>query len=149
VAVAIDGRLERGTYTVAWRVISADSDPINGAWVFHVEEPGAQPEGIAAQVLEDTPFVTSAFYLGGRFLGFTLLLACVGGTAALVFALGGASEAVRRRLLTFVAVLAGTLAVVSLIEHAARAGFGARASPCGWCSAQVWSRSCAPAARPG
>ena len=116
VAVAIDGQLERGTYTVAWRVISADSDPINGAWVFHVEEPGAQPSGVAAQVLEDTPFVTSAFYLGGRFLDFALLLACVGGTAALVYALRFAAEPVRRRLLAIVAVLAAALAVVSLVE---------------------------------
>jgi copper transport protein len=116
VAVAIDGELERGTYTIAWRVISADSDPINGAWVFHVEEPGAQPSGVAAQVLEDTPFVTSAFYLGGRFLDFALLLACVGGTAALVYALRFAAESVRRRLLTIVAVLAAALAVVSLVE---------------------------------
>ena len=116
VAVGIDGRLERGTYTVVWRVISADSDPINGAWVFHVQAPGAQPAGVAAQVLEDTPFVTSAFYLGGRFLDFTLLLACVGGTAALVFALTFASETVRRRLLAIVAVLAAALAVVSLVE---------------------------------
>ena len=116
VAVAIDGELERGTYTVAWRVISADSDPINGAWVFHVQEPGAQPAGVAAQVLEDTPFVTSAFYLGGRFLDFALLLACVGGTAALIYALRFASEPVRRRLLGIVAILAGTLAVVSLVE---------------------------------
>jgi copper transport protein len=128
VAVAIDGRLERGTYTVAWRVISADSDPINGAWVFHVEEPGAQPAGVAAQVLEDTPFVTSVFYLGGRFLDFTLLLACVGGTAALVFALTSASDVVRRRLLAIVAALAAALAVVSLLElglqGAAAAGSG-------------------------
>jgi copper transport protein len=128
VAVGIDGELERGTYTVAWRVISADSDPINGAWVFHVEEPGAQPAGVAAEVLEDTPFVTSAFYLGGRFLDFTLLLACVGGTAALAFALTSASESVRRRLLGIVAVLAAALAVVSLVElglqGAAAAGTG-------------------------
>src|ERR671914_325381 len=130
VAVALDGELERGTYTVAWRVISADSDPINGAWVFHVEAPGAQPSGVAAQVLEDTPFVTSALYLGGRFLDFTLLLACVGGTAALAFALRFASEPVRRRLLTIVAVLAGALVVVSLAElglqgsAAAGAGLG-------------------------
>ena len=116
VVVAIDGRLERGTYTVAWRVISADSDPINGAWVFHVEAPGAQPAGVAAQVLEDTPFVTSVFYLGGRFLDFTLLLACVGGTAALLYALRFAAESVRRRLLAIVAVLAAGLAVVSLAE---------------------------------
>ncbi|HEV3377358.1 MAG TPA: CopD family protein [Thermoleophilaceae bacterium] len=128
VAVAIDGELERGTYTVAWRVISADSDPINGAWVFHVEAPGAQPSGVAAQVLEDTPFVTSALYLGGRFLDFTLLLACVGGTAALAFALRFASAPVRRRLLTIVAVLAAALVVVSLAElglqGAAAAGAG-------------------------
>ena len=128
VAVGIDGRLERGTYTVAWRVISADSDPINGAWVFHVQAPGAQPAGVAAQVLEDTPFVTSAFYLGGRFLDFTLLLACVGGTAALAFALTSASDSVRRRLLGIVAALAAALAVVSLVElglqGAAAAGTG-------------------------
>jgi copper transport protein len=128
VAVAIEGELERGTYTVAWRVISADSDPINGAWVFHVQEPGAQPAGVAAQVLEDTPFVTSVFYLGGRFLDFALLLACVGGTAALVYALRFAAEPVRRRLLAIVAVLAAALAVVSLVElglqGAAAAGSG-------------------------
>jgi copper transport protein len=116
VAVGIDGELERGTYTVAWRVISADSDPINGAWVFHVQAPGAQPGGVAEQVVEDTPFVTSVFYLGGRILDFALLLACVGGTAALVYALAFAAEPIRRRLLTIIAVLAAGLAVVSLLE---------------------------------
>jgi copper transport protein len=116
VAVAIDRELERGTYTVAWRVISADSDPIKGAWVFHVKEPGAQPAGIAAQVLEDTPFVTSVFYLGGRGLDFALMLASVGGVVALAFALRSASAAVRRRLLGIVAALAGALALVSLVE---------------------------------
>jgi copper transport protein len=115
VAVAIDGRLERGTYTVAWRVISDDSDPINGAWVFHVRAPGAQPAGVAAQVLEDTPFVTSAFYIGGRFLDFTLLLLCVGGVAALVLALRNASARVRRRLLGLLAAAAAALTVVALI----------------------------------
>ena len=116
VQVAIKQRLERGTYTVAWRVISADSDPINGAWVFHVKEPGAQPAGVAAQVLEDTPFTTSVFYLGGRFLDFALLLACVGGVAALVFALRDAAAPVRRRLLAILAGLAATLTVVALVE---------------------------------
>jgi copper transport protein len=115
-AVAIDKELARGTYTVAWRVISADSDPIKGAWVFHVQEPGAQPEGIAAQVLDDTPLVTSVFYLGGRAIDFALILACVGGVAALAFALRSASQRVRRRLFGVVAGLAGALALVSLVE---------------------------------
>src|ERR671914_948563 len=106
VAVAIDKELERGTYTVAWRVISADSDPINGAWVFHVQERGPQPAGVAAQVLEDTPFTVSVFYLGGRFVEFTLLLLCVGGVAALVYALRSAVGPIRRRLLGILAALA-------------------------------------------
>jgi copper transport protein len=116
VAVAIDGELERGTYTVAWRVISADSDPIRGAWVFHVMQPGPQPSGIAGDVLGDTPLATKVFYLGGRGLDFALLLACVGGTVALLFALRSASEQVRRRLLAILAALAAALAVVSLLE---------------------------------
>ena len=115
VAVAIDGELARGTYTVAWRVISADSDPIRGAWVFHVEAPGPQPSGIAAEVLEGADFTVSAFYLGGRFLDFLLLLLCVGGIAALVLALGAASVEVRRRLLKVLAGSAIALAIVALL----------------------------------
>jgi copper transport protein len=114
VAVAIEGELERGTYTVAWRVISADSDPINGAWVFHVQEPGQQPSGIAAQVLEGTDLTVSVFYIGGRFVDFLLLLFCVGGIAALVLALGAASDGVRRRLLRALAVFGFALSVVAL-----------------------------------
>jgi len=125
VQVAIDGELERGTYTVAWRAISADSDPINGAWVFHVQEPGPQPAGVAAQVLEDTPFTVSAFYLGGRFLDFVLLLACAGGVAALVIALRSAAEPVRRRLLGILAALAAALTVVALV------GLGLQAAAAG------------------
>jgi copper transport protein len=128
VAVAIDRRLERGTYTVAWRVISADSDPINGAWVFHVKAPGPQPSGVAAQVLEDTPFVVSAFYLGGRFLDFALLLFCVGGAAALAIALRFASARVRRRLFGILAAGALGLTVIALIglglQGAAAGGAG-------------------------
>ena len=127
VEVAINRTLERGTYTVAWRVISADSDPINGAWVFHMHAPGPQPAGVAAQVLEDTPFTVSVFYLGGRFLDFVLLLACVGGVAALVIVLGSAPQPVRRRLLGILAALAATLTVVALVGlglQAAAAGGG-------------------------
>jgi putative copper export protein len=93
-----------------------------------VQEPGAQPEGVAAQVLEDTPFVVSAFYLGGRFLDFTLLLFCVGGTAALAIALRHASDRVRRRLLGILAAAAAGLTVIALIglglQGAAAGGAG-------------------------
>ena len=98
VAVAVEGTLERGTYTVAWRVISADSDPIRGAFVFHVGARGAEPAGIASHVDEGTPFIVSLFYTGGRFFEFVLLLLCAGGLAALVLALGSAAPALSARL---------------------------------------------------
>jgi copper transport protein len=135
VRVAIDQELERGTYTVAWRVISADSDPINGAWVFHVQERGAQSAGVAAQVLEDTPFTVSAFYLGGRFVEFALLLLCVGGVAALVYALRSAAGPIRRRLLGILAALAAVLTVMALLGlglQAAAAGGGTLANGFQW-----------------
>lgn len=128
VAARVEDELERGTYTVAWRVISADSDPISGAFGFHVGAPGPQPSGIAAQVLEDTPFVVSAFYIGGRFLDFALLLLCCGGAAALAIALREAAEPLRQRLLGIVGLLACALALVALaglpLQGAAAGGTG-------------------------
>jgi copper transport protein len=127
VMVEIGDDLPRGTYTVAWRVISADSDPINGAFVFHVEAPGPQPAGIAAQVLEDTPVLVSVLYTAGRFFDFALLLLCAGGVATLVLALGSATRELRHRLYRLLGVLATALAAVALIglplQGAAASGF--------------------------
>jgi copper transport protein len=127
VMVEIGDDLPRGTYTVAWRVISADSDPINGAFVFHVEAPGPQPAGIAAQVLEDTPVLVSVLYTAGRFFDFALLLLCAGGVATLVLALGSATRELRYRLYRLLGVLATALAAVALIglplQGAAASGF--------------------------
>jgi copper transport protein len=115
VAVTISDRLPRGTYTVAWHAISADSDPISGAFVFHVQAPGPQPAGVAAEVLRGTPALVSVFYTGGRFFDFALLLLCVGGTAALAIALPWAARKLRRRLWGLLAGLAGALAFVALL----------------------------------
>jgi copper transport protein len=127
VMVEIGDELSRGTYTVAWRVISADSDPINGAFVFHVEAPGPQPAGIAAQVLEDTPLLVSVLYTAGRFFDFALLLLCAGGVATLVLALGSARRELRHRLYGLLGLLATALAGVALLglplQGAAASGF--------------------------
>ena len=50
--ISVDRRLARGTYTATWRAVSADGHPVSGAFVFHVGAPGANPAGVAAQVLE-------------------------------------------------------------------------------------------------
>ena len=51
VEVGLRPNLSPGTYTVAWRVISADGHPVEEAFVFHVRAPGEQPEGIATEIL--------------------------------------------------------------------------------------------------
>jgi copper transport protein len=51
VEVPLDPELPRGTYTVAWRIVSADGHPIGEAFVFHVGAPGENPRGIVDEVL--------------------------------------------------------------------------------------------------
>ncbi|MBD0290296.1 MAG: CopD family protein [Thermoleophilia bacterium] len=115
VTVGVERALARGTYTVAWRAVSADSDPINGAFVFHVQAPGPHPSGIAAQVLEGTPKPTSAVYTGARFFEFLFLILAAGGVAALLYPLRSADERIRGRLCTLLAACAGALAALALL----------------------------------
>ena len=52
VAVGLPAGLPDDTYTVAWRVLSADSHPIRGAFVFSVGRPVGDGRGVADQVLD-------------------------------------------------------------------------------------------------
>ena len=128
VGVDIEGELERGTYTVAWRAISADSDPISGAFVFHVQERGVQPGGISVESLTGTSTTVDAFFTGGRFFDLALLLLSLGGAVVLVIALPTAPWHVRRRLYGILAGLATALALVALLniffQGAAAGGLG-------------------------
>jgi copper transport protein len=127
VSVGVAGPLARGTYTVTWRVISADSHPVHGAFVFHVEAAGTNPAGIAATLDEGTPRSVTVGLDVARFLDFALLLLLAGGAGALLWALASAPGAVRRRLAAVLAVAAAGLAVVALagifFEGASAGGF--------------------------
>ncbi|MGH2827461.1 MAG: copper resistance CopC/CopD family protein, partial [Actinomycetota bacterium] len=86
VAVEVADDLPNGTYTVTWRVISADSHPISEAFVFHVGGPGSRPQGIADEVLggeSGGSAVGGALFGGARLVSFSSLILLVG---ALVFA---------------------------------------------------------------
>jgi copper transport protein len=131
VAVGIDPRLPRGTYTVTWRAISADSHPVSGAFVFHVGAPGAQPGGIASEVLhEGTPGSVTWLYRLSRFFDFAFLLLVAGGAATLVLALASAPDSVRDRLYVQLAGLAAALVAAALagivLQGAVAGGFGLR-----------------------
>jgi copper transport protein len=127
-AIDLEDVLRRGTYTVAWRVISADSDPIRGAFVFHVQRPGAHPGGIAAEVLEDTPRSVSVAFDVARFLEYAFLLLAAGGALCLTLVIDRSARNIRAPLYAAIGCLAAGLAVVSLLElplqGAATAGIG-------------------------
>jgi copper transport protein len=74
VAVDVDTR-ERGTYLVSWRVVSADSHPVSGAFTFSVGAPSAAPTGdpvstdrglqVALGVARWAGYLGSALLVGG------------------------------------------------------------------------------------
>jgi copper transport protein len=115
VAVDIDSDLAPGTYTVAWRVVSADSDPISGAFVFHVIERGVAAN-VSIDALTGTSQAVDVLFVVGRFIDFALLLLAVGGSAVLVVALASAQWRVRRRLYGILSAVAGGLAAIALVN---------------------------------
>jgi copper transport protein len=128
VAVALNDDLPNGTYTVTWRVVSADTHPIQGAFVFHVGAAGANPGGIANAVQgSGTPTSVSRAYDVTRFLGFIALFLAVGGTVALLLFLRDAQQPVRRKLWYVVAGASGLLALLGpvtiVLQGAAAEGF--------------------------
>jgi len=127
VAVKIDRKLAKGTYTVTWRVISADSHPVAGAFVFNVKK--ANPSGSCKQVFNSkTPGTITALFKFMRALDFALILLVVGGAAVLMLVLRSAASGLRSRLyrilagLAFGLVIAGALCIV--LQGAVAGGFG-------------------------
>ncbi|MGW6949606.1 copper resistance CopC/CopD family protein [Streptomyces xanthophaeus] len=96
--VELSGELPEGTYTVAWRVVSADGHPISGAFVFSI---GA-PSETAAVVATGPPEATAASRLHGffRYAAYCGLALLVGATAFVLvcWPAAGALRPVRRLL---------------------------------------------------
>ena len=114
VEASLPENLPDDTYTVAWRVLSEDSHPIRGAFVFSVGEPVGGGVGVAEQVLDadaESDAVNWALWLA-RFLGLALVLACIGGAAVLAFV----AEPGPNRALW--GALAGAAALLSLLTLA-------------------------------
>ena len=138
IAVTIPHRLATGTYTVAWRVTSADTHVVHGVFTFSVGRHG-RVGALAAKLLARGQVPGGiAFGFGVvRFGNLMLLLLCGGGAAALVLVLRDAPADVRAvllRALTVAGSLLALLAVLGLPFEAAEAdgssllgGFGAAA----------------------
>ncbi|MFJ3360663.1 copper resistance CopC/CopD family protein [Streptomyces anthocyanicus] len=79
--VALPDGLGEGTYTVAWRVVSADSHPVSGAFTFSVGKPSQTSAPIDTGPTEDP--LTAVLHKLARYLAY-LAAALLIGTAAFV-----------------------------------------------------------------
>jgi copper transport protein len=120
VAVALEDGLPNGTYTVTWRVVSADGHPVDEAFVFHVGAPGERPEGIADELLGGEAGagpLEGALAGAARWLVFVSLLVLVGAaTCTRLLRL----EADRLLAVAWSGAVAGTVA--AFVLHGAVAG---------------------------
>jgi len=127
VSVLVGNRLPQGSYTVTWRVISADAHPVAGAFVFHVGK--ASAAGQCKQVFgKGTPGNVDALFKFVRALDFALVLLVLGGSVALAIVLASAAAALRSLLYNILGglaiglILAGILCIV--LQGAVAGGFG-------------------------
>ncbi|MET9568673.1 copper resistance CopC/CopD family protein [Streptomyces virginiae] len=113
--VQLSDALPQGTYTVAWRVVSADGHPISGAFVFSIGKPSETAAVVPDGSLDDS--VVGRLYAFFRYLAYGGLALLVGAAAFVIVCLLGAAGArpVRRLLAAGWAVLAvSTVALLSL-----------------------------------
>jgi copper transport protein len=84
VAVRLEDRLADGPYTVTYRVVSADSHPVSGGYVFAVGEAGgAEPASVAALLEDDTGAVTEVAFGAVRAVSYAAIALLAGGLAFL------------------------------------------------------------------
>ncbi|MEE1762981.1 MULTISPECIES: copper resistance CopC/CopD family protein [unclassified Streptomyces] len=111
--VTLPTGLDDGTYTIAWRVISADSHPISGALIFSIGEPSATAAVLPDDLAEDP--LTASLYDITRYFAYGALALLIGVTFFLAVVLGGPSEVLRKLLLAgWLALLLASAALLLL-----------------------------------
>ncbi|MER7838501.1 copper resistance protein CopC [Streptomyces sp. NPDC096040] len=72
-------KLGTGTFTVAWRVVSADSHPVSGALTFSVGKPSATTAAIPTGPVENP--ATGSLYNIGRYVAYLAVALLIGSVA--------------------------------------------------------------------
>ncbi|WP_106975211.1 copper resistance CopC/CopD family protein [Streptomyces katrae] len=114
--VELPGNLAQGTYTVAWRVVSADGHPISGAFTFSIGKPSETTAVVAKTSPDDT--AASRLYGCFRYVAYSGLALLVGAAAfALVcWPAAGGSRPLRRLVVAGWATLAASTVALLLLR---------------------------------
>ena len=123
--VPLKAGLKNGTYVVSWRVISADSHPVRGAWTFSIGTTSAANSGGAAAAPSGSRTVGVLFGVA-RWLAYLGFAGLAGGTLLLIAFAPKLAHDRRLRLLIgggWFALLLGTVAAL-LLQGPYGGGFG-------------------------
>ncbi|GGV72745.1 transport integral membrane protein [Streptomyces massasporeus] len=124
--VGLPGKLAQGTYTVAWRVVSADSHPVSGAFSFSVGKPSATTGQIDTGPVEDP--LTGGLHDAARYLAYLAAALLVGLAAFALLCRPGDTSPLRRPLVAAWWTLLGSTAVLLLLRAPYETGTGPAAA---------------------
>ncbi|SBT91472.1 copper transport protein [Streptomyces sp. DI166] len=111
--VALPRKMDEGTYTVAWRVVSEDSHPVSGAFTFSVGKPSPTPAVVDAGPTEDP--TTAALHKMARYLAYLSVCVLIGTAVFVVVCRPGDTAPLRRpALIAWWTLTAATVALFFL-----------------------------------
>ncbi|MGW1911959.1 copper resistance CopC/CopD family protein [Streptomyces sp. NPDC002076] len=112
--VALPAKLATGTYTVAWRVVSADSHPVSGALTFSVGNRTATAASPAPDDAENP--ATAALYNIARYLAYLSVALLLGAAAFVAYCRPPTAAPLRTPVLTAAWTLLATTAALYLLR---------------------------------
>ncbi|MFI5474913.1 copper resistance CopC/CopD family protein [Streptomyces cacaoi] len=120
--IKLPGKLGTGTFTVAWRVVSADSHPIAGAFTFSVGTPSATPPALPGTSVENP--ATGGLFNIGRYLAYLAAALLIGTAAFIAVCRPPDVRPLRRLLLAGWWALAGSTVFLLLLRGPYETGTG-------------------------
>jgi copper transport protein len=120
--VGLPGKLAQGTYTVAWRVVSADSHPVSGAFTFSVGKRSATSAQVDTGPDEDP--LTGGLYDVARYLAYLAAALLVGTVAFALLCRPVDTSPLRRPLVAAWWTLLGSTVVLLMLRAPYETGAG-------------------------
>ncbi|MEU0677598.1 copper resistance protein CopC [Streptomyces sp. NPDC006172] len=124
--VPLTEKLGTGTFTVAWRVVSADSHPVSGAFTFSVGQPSPTTAVLSAGPAEDP--ATGGLFKIGRYLAYGAATLVIGIAVFVAACRPPDVRPLRKPLLAGFWVLVGTSVYLLLLRAPYEEGTGPAAA---------------------
>ncbi|MET9870911.1 copper resistance protein CopC [Streptomyces sp. NPDC006386] len=120
--IALPGKLAQGTYTVAWRVVSADSHPVSGAFSFSVGKRSSTMLQVDTGPAEDP--LTGGLHTTARYLAYLAAALLVGTVAFALLCRPARTSPLRRPVVAAWWTLLGSTVALLLLRAPYEAGTG-------------------------